>query len=572
LSTPQASKKTHEITIDRKVDVAMRDGVILRADVYRPVTPGRYPVIVERVAYELDYRVGPYASFFAERGYVFVGQNVRGTYWSEGEHDWSSDGWGELQDGYDTIEWAGTQPWSNGRVGTMDGSQSGFTQYALAPTRPPHLTTMFVRSGVSDPYRDWSGHGGVQPDRRVGHADGLIYVLQHESASAGSEHFIGAIEKAVAEPELIHNHLPLADNPVVSGDEHPSMRWLLEGINHPNYDAYWELLNTRAVLHQANVPIFHISGWFDGLLAAALNSYGIVRERGHSEFARENQRLMVGPWPHAEFAPDGTSAGELEFGPDASIGLNEFRLRWFEHWLREPQAVFYDSPRVRIFVMGENEWEDHDEWPPADVEYTPMYFHQGSGKSDESLNNGAMTWHAPAESEQPDAYDYDPMDPVPGGSSATDIRAIEGRVLTYTSSALEEDLKVVGPLKVTLHASSSATDTDWFVRLCDVWPDGRSIQIQNGQLRARYRNSFESQELMEPGEVYAFEIDLAATANVFKAGHKLRVQVTSSDYPTFGRNLNTGGVNAEETVGVVARNTIFHDSARPSHILLPVIR
>jgi putative CocE/NonD family hydrolase len=221
--------------------------------------------------------------------------------------------------------------------------------------------------------------------------------------------------------------------------------------------------------------------------------------------------------------------------------------------------------------MGDNEWEDHDVWPPADVEYRPMYFHEGSGLTEESLNCGAMSFDVPWDSEQPDAYDYDPMDPVPGGPPATDMRGIEGRLLTYTSSALEVDLKVVGPLNVVLHASSSARDTDWFVRLCDVWPDGRSIQIQRGQLRARYRNSFEVPELMEPGEVYEFEIDLAATANVFKVGHKLRVQVTSSEYPKFGRTLNTGGVNAEETEGVVAHNTIFHDAARFSHILLPVI-
>jgi hypothetical protein len=399
----------------------------------------------------------------------------------------------------------------------------------------------------------------------------LLFSLKHESAPPGSEPIIARLEKALADPELISSHLPLRDYPALASVESPFLSALRDDIDHPDYGPYWEPLNPLSMLHEADVPMFHLGGWFDPFLPPVLSSFEAVGKHGYSEFARDNQRLMVGPWRHAEFAPDEQSAGELEFGSDASIGLNEFRLRWFDRWLKDVQNDSVEWPRVRLFVMGDNQWEDHDDWPPADVAYTPMYFRGGPGRTEESLNSGILSFEAPGDSEPPDGYDYDPMDPVPGAPPATDQRPIEGRILTYTSNVLDRDLKVVGPLKVTLHASSSAPDTDWIVRLCDVWPDGRSFALRTGVLRARYRNSFEKPELMEPDEVYAFELDLAATANVFKAGHRIRVHVTSSEFPGFGRNLNTGGVNAAETVGVVARNTIFHDAKRPSHILLPVI-
>ena len=570
LPDPPVSEPTHEITIDRKVAVPMRDGTILYADVYRPVTPGRYPVIVERVGYELDYRVGPYAAFFATRGYVFVGQNTRGKFWSEGEHDFGNDGWGERQDGYDTIEWAGTRAWSSGRVGTMDGSYSGYTQYALAPTRPPHLISMFVRSGPSNLHRDFAP-GGAQRDLRAGIARHLLFELKHESAAPGSGSVIARIEEALADPELISGQLPLRENLALAGVDSPDNDPLMEIFDHPDYGPYWEPANALSKLHEADVPIFHLSGWFDFLMPATIAAYETVSRDGHSEFARDNQRLMVGPWQHGEFAPDEQSLGELEFGSDASIGLNEFRLCWFDRWLKNVQNDSVEWPRVRLFVMGDNQWEDHDEWPPVDVVYTQMYFHEGSGRTEESLNGGVLSFDVPDDSEQSDSYDYDPMDPVRGAPPASDMTSIEGRILTYTSSVLDRDLKVVGPVRVILHASSSALDTDWIVRLCDVWPDGRSIGLQVGAMRARYRDSFEKPELMTPGEVYTFEVDLSATANVFKAGHRIRLHVTSSDFPGLGRNFNTGGINAAETVGIVAHNTIFHDASRPSHVLLPVI-
>jgi putative CocE/NonD family hydrolase len=221
--------------------------------------------------------------------------------------------------------------------------------------------------------------------------------------------------------------------------------------------------------------------------------------------------------------------------------------------------------------MGENRWLEMDDWPPPDVTYTPAYLRQGTGQSEASLNNGALTFDPPEGDERPDSYSYDPDDPVPSSRLEPDQRAVEGRLLTYTSQALEKPLRAIGPVKAVLYAASSAPDTDWVVRLCDVWPDGRSVDLCDGILRARYRDSFEREEPMVPGEVYRFEVDLWATAQTFLPGHRIRVQVTSSDFPRYDRNLNTGGPFAQESTGQVALNTIFHDAKHASHILLPLV-
>ena len=570
MSTP-----THEVTVDRRVPVPMRDGTVLRADVYRPAAPGRYPVIVERVAYELDARVAPYAEFYASRGYVFVGQNTRGTFWSEGADTVGrDDGWGERKDGYDTIEWAGVQPWSNGRVGTVDGSYSGFTQYLLVPTRPPHLATMFVRMGPSEGYQDMAFPGGIGvPATPFWWVRQLLSRYTHESAAAGSEAIVARLQKAVGDPEAVMNHLPSGECPVVDGITDS----FAESMRHPEDGAYWWPLNARRMLHEVDTPIMHLGGWFDDFLSSTLTCFSGIRENGRSEETRRDQRLLVGPWIHGPLAPDDRQAGELDFGPATSLGINEYRLRWFEHWLGGVDNGVMDTAPVRLFLMRANRWVDFDEWPPPGVQYRSMFLREGSGARESSLNNGGLSLDKPSEGEQPDTYEYDPANPVPALTLSlrhgpTDHRSVEGRMLTYTSEALQRDLTVIGPVKLVLHAGSSAPDTDWIARLCDVWPDGRSMSLCRGGLRARYRNSFEKPELMKPGQAYQFEVDLAATAQVFRAGHRLRVQVASTEFPVRERNMNTGGVNSEEAVGRVARNTVFHDPARPSHLVLPVMR
>jgi putative CocE/NonD family hydrolase len=550
----------------------MRDGTVLRADVHRPEGDGRYPVILERVAYELEARTARYAEFFASRGYVFVGQNTRGSFWSAGEFTFPGwdDGWGDRKDGYDTIEWCAAQPWSNGRVGTVDGSLSGWTQYVLAPTRPPHLTTMFVRAAFTG-YR----RGGI-PNlgfRRISMMHFYIRVLNHASTPARWRPKLSELEAAVKESDQLVRILPSRPSPWL--DE--IAPYLAADADHPEYGPHWRARDALTMAHEIDVPVMHLVGWHDPGLPHTLAMFEAVTRKGLTPATRHGQRLLVGPWVHGEMTSDQTVTGEVDHGPEARLGLNECRLRWFDHWLKgEPNGVM-DGPPVRVFLMGAGRWLDLPDWPPPDVTYRPVYLRAGSGGDAASLNNGLLSFEPPAD-EPPDSFDYDPIMPVPTismsferGGAPMDHRPIEGRILTYTSGALENDVTVLGPIRMVLYGASNCPDTDWFVRLLDVLPDGRSLNVQRGALRARYRNSFESPELMRTGSIYRFEIDLAATGQLFKRGHRIRVHVTSSEFPPFERNMNTGGINARESNGRVAHNTVFHDLAHPSHVMLPML-
>jgi putative CocE/NonD family hydrolase len=571
----QLSQPVHEIQVERDVPIPMRDGTLLRADVYRPRTEGKYPVLVERVAYELAGRCRAKGEYYAQRGYVVVGQSVRGLYASDGLfYPYVDDAWGANRDGYDTIEWAGTQPWSNGNVGMLDGSNSGLTQYLLAPTRPPHLKALFVREAASDVYRDQVFRGGADwlGFRTKWIMETLLAYLQHETAPPDMEAARGRLERAVAEIESWHHHLPLKSCPPLEG----IADWYFQWLAHPEDGPYWWPMSLPLNFHEVDVPIVHLGGWFDVYTDSTLRCFQGIRAQGRSAACRENQRLMIGPWIHG---PDNTSerrVGELDFGPEAALDLNAYRLRWYDHWLKGAANGVMDGPPVQVFLMGKNRWLDLERWPPAGTRSRPAYLREGGGQSETSLNNGQLSFQPPAGAERPDSFVYDPSDPVPSlftdlDFSPRDHRAVEGRMLTYTSDVLEEDLAVVGPLKAVLFALSSAPDTDWVVRLCDVWPDGRSMFVSDGILRARYRCSFERPQLLTPGRIYRFEVEVGSTAQVFQAGHRLRVEVTSSDFPRFDRNLNTGGRFGEEVRGQVAVNTLFHDTLRPSHLLLPVM-
>lgn len=369
------------------------------------------------------------------------------------------------------------------------------------------------------------------------------------------------------EMESWHRHLPLKAFPPLEG----LADWYFEGLDHPEDGDYWRPTDLSAMYPEVDVPVLHWNGWFDYCLEGTLNSFQGMRAHGRSERCRKGQRLVIGPWTHV-----GTTGEEIDFGAEAVLDESAYRLKWYDHWLKGMDTGIMDGPPVRLFLMGANRWVEMEDWPPGEVVYRPVYFHEGTGRSEASLNNGRLAFQPPGADEQPDSFPYDPQDPVPSvrtfeDSGPKDFRSIEGRLLTYTSDVLEGDLTVTGPLKAVLYGSSSAVDTDWVVRLCDMWPDGRSMWVCDGILRARYRDSFEREELLVPGQVYRFEVDMCATAQVFRAGHRLRVQVTSSDFPWYDRNLNTGGPFGEETRGHVATNTVFHDAMHPSHIVLPVM-
>jgi putative CocE/NonD family hydrolase len=567
-----------EVLIERDVTVPMGDGTVLRAHVYRPRAPGRYPVLVERTPYDVVERVEDDARRLAGHGYVFVAQEVRGRFSSEGDfRPWRDEGWGEHCDGYDIIEWAARQPWSTGDVGMRGGSYSGYNQYLAAPTRPPHLRAMYVRQGPSDLYHDLAFPGGAHGLHTIRLwilRSLLLPELQHPVGRARYQIEPADLERALNEIDEECRRLPVASYPVFQA---AAVNWYFEWLSHPEDGPYWRDIDVTPKLAEVDVPIVHLGGWFDPFIDSTLRCFSGIRASGRSETCRQGQRLVVGPWIHGPKEVGRREVGALDFGEAAEIDILAVQERWFDHWLKGTESGVWDEPAVRIFLMGADRWIDLEDWPPPGVVIQPVFFRAGNGRSAESLNGGRLTFTPPDETEAPDSFVYDPAAPVSSllvypELGPTDHRPIEGQVLTYTSDPLERDLTVVGPLKAVLFAGSSAPDTDWVVRLCDVWPDGRSLSIRDGILRARYRTSFSRPELMTPGGVYRFEVGLGATAQVFKAGHRLRVEVTSSDFPRYDRNLNTGGLIGTETVSRVATNTVLHDTMRPSHLVLPIMR
>ena len=565
------SNPTDLFTVLTDVEQPMRDGTLLRADVYLPAGDGPFPALLERTPYSKDNSSEVHAgapAFFASQGYAVVIQDVRGRFQSQGKflpfHD---DGWGANRDGYDTVEWIAAQPWCNGQVGTIGGSYSGATQYRLAPTRPPHLRALFARESSADYHAEWVYRGG---------AFELAFMLDwthrwtlnnlKNLAPAGDyARLKGLLERSVQELESWWWHLPLYPNPlVVDLDD-----WFNEFLAHPDDGPFWWQWNIAHRHTHVDLPICHVGGWFDIFLNGTLKNYTGLRAHARSAAARESQRLIVGPWVHGPLGTAKSLQGEVDFGADAVWDYNEMRLPWFDYWLKGIDNGVMDEPRVRLFVMGENRWRTADEYPIPGTKLTAWYLHEAGG-----LSPAPPCGAQPAES-----YVYDPEDPVPtrGGNTlnipngAFDQRPIEDRCLTYTSEPLAQDLTIIGPVTCVLYAMSSAPDTDWVVRLTDVDPDGFSRYLCDGILRARYRESAMQPRLLTPHQVYEFAVDLWATANTFRAGHRIRLAVTSSCFPRYDRNLNTGGPFGQEAAGQAAINTVFHDSVRPSHVILPIV-
>jgi len=560
-----------DYTIQRDVEQHMRDGTILRADLYLPQGDRPFPALVERTPYNkgssVEIQVGSPA-FFASRGYAVVIQDVRGRFKSEGQfvpfHD---DGWGVNRDGYDTIEWIAAQPWCDGKVGTIGGSYAGATQYRLAPTRPPHLRAMHVRESSADYRAEWVYHGGAF-ELAFMHAWTLNLEYNNLAQRFSGEEYArrkGVLEQALKELPHWQSQLPLFPNPLLEGLN----EWYDDYLLHPDDGPFWWQWNIAQHQHEIETPMVHLGGWFDIFIAGTLKNYMGIKAHARTPDTRKAQRLLVGPWIHGPWNLKVSRQGEVDFGPESLRDFNEIRLPWFDYWLKGVQNGVMDEPPVQLFVMGENQWRTFDDYPVPGTRYEPWYLHEG----------GLLDRLAPQGAERADSYLYDPLDPVPtrGGCTlnidggAYDQRPIEGRCLVYTSRPLERDLTIIGDVKCVLHALSSAPDTDWVVRLTDVEPDGFSRLLCDGILRARYRGSQVQPALLTPNQIYEFVVDLWATANSFKAGHCIRVAVTSSSFPRFDRNLNTGGTFAREAVGQVALNSVFHDVMRPSHIVLPVV-
>lgn len=553
---PTISPPTHDVRIDFDARVPMRDGTQLAADVYRPNAPGRFPAILLRTPYlkngDNALALGRY---FAQRGYALVWQDVRGRGDSDGAFvPYRNEG----RDGYDTIEWCAAQPWSDGNIGTMGGSYLGRIQWLAALEHPPHLRAMFIAVCPSDPFVEMPcGTHGLQ------HLCWLHMTSGRNMQNTSAVNW-----------DAVYEHLPLLTMDEQVGRAMPHWR---EELGHELRDEFWEAICYQNKFGQIDLPILHISGWYDDeQIGTPLNFAGMVAH-GATPAARANQRLLMGPWGHRIAGV--TSMGEVDFGPQSLLNLEGTQLRWFDHWLKGMDNGVAEEQPVRLFLMGANEWRDEAAWPPPAAQETRFYLSSG-GSANSRFGDGALVAAAP-EAAPPDRYRYDPARPCPflteptssqiGG--ADDYAAVQRRddVLVYVTPPLDADVEVVGPISVELYAASSAPDTDFMAMLLDVHPNGFVQRLCDGMVRARYRDGFASASPIVPGEIYRYTIDCWNTAQLFRQGHRIAVQITSSAFPKYDRNLNTGESLATGTRMAVAEQTIFHDAAHPSCVVLPII-
>lgn len=567
------------ILIEKNIMVPMRDGVQLATDIYRLEGADPAPVLVARTPYNKEGIVTGGDTFDILRavqvGYTVVVQDVRGRYASEGTFNPHIQ---EVDDGVDMFAWTAIQPWSNGKVGTFGGSYLGGTQLLPARRQPPALQAIAPSVAFSDGYEGCSYQGGAK--------------VLHDLRWVVANIVPAEIERRVARGEMplksdkpldvdgVFSELPLATHPLIR--EYAS--FYREWLTHRTADAYWHQSSISANYEQMDVPALHISGWYDIFPWSTLQNYMGIRDRGGSKKTRQNQRVIIGPWTHMNFSG---SFPEREFGwagSAAAIDLPGIHLRWFDRWLKGDENGIDEEPPLTIFVMGIDEWRSEADWPLPDTQYRPYYLHSG-GQANTLHGNGTLSSERPGE-EPSDVYLYNPLRPVPtvggqvilpGGNSMgpRDQQEIELRddVLVYSTPVLERPVEITGPIELCLFVASSARDTDFTGKLVDVYPDGRAIILTEGILRARYRNSFTEPELLKPGEIYELRLNLWATANVFLPGHRIRLEVSSSNFPRFDRNSNTGGDIYSETVDQyqTAVNRIFHDASHPSRLILPLV-
>ncbi len=469
----------------------------------------------------------------------------------------------------------------------MGQSYLGATQYLLAPTRPPHLKTAFPVSAAADFHQCWVYHTGGAFE--LGWQIPYAILMERDSLERQglTDTLLPALERDLA-PAHIAFAPPLTDAayrrlPLMAWDDllQPVARYLSDYLRHPDDGPYWWPINLERQLHNVNIPMYHVTSWYDIFLRGGLANFCGLRQHALTEEARAQQKLLVGPWAHRfpYTSPSSGDTGDIDFGDHARIELHETQLRWFDYWLKGMDTGIVDDAPVQLFVMGENVWRDEDDWPLARTRYTPYYLHS-QGQANSLRGDGSLSPVTPGQ-EPPDRFVYDPNDPAPscGGNTliipmgAQDQRQAEQRadVLVYSTEPLAAPVEVTGPITVELYAATNAPDTDFTAKLVDVRPDGYAQNLADGIIRARYRASRTRPTLLTPGEVYHFRIDLWATSHVFFAGHRLRLEISSSNFPRFDRNLNTGEDPATSSQMRTAEQTIFHDARHPSHIVLPLI-
>jgi putative CocE/NonD family hydrolase len=575
--------KQFQILVEKNVPCKLRDGVILYADIYRPNNEGTFPVLLTRLPYNKDL---PYYSHryidtnrLVENGFVVIIQDVRGRFQSKGKfHPFRQ----EANDGYDTVEWAASLPYSTGKVGMFGLSYYGYTQLLAATKKPPHLAAIFPAMTLNDQRNGATYRNGVyQP--------GFTETWTLESIAPD------LLKRKYENPEERTNAIRnLADQlnkieelcrlfPV---NQWPPLKemdiadYFFEELDHPIEDEeYWKESSIIDKYKDFQLPAFHLGGWYDCFIGPTLTNYVEMTKTGY------HQNLIVGPWGHGNFEP---SQGECFYGVHASGNwielkqdVTDLHIRWFTHWLKGIDTGMETEPHVKIFIMGINQWRDEEEWPLERTKYTHFYLHSG-GYANTKKGDGTLSVTPPV-SETTDTFVYDPKNPVPTKGGRTlfagpmtmgpfDQHEIEERpdVLVYSTEPFTDPIEVTGPVKMKLWASSDAKDTDFTAKLIDQTPDGKSIILAEGIVNAKYRNGFYPEKELS-GEVVEFDIDLWAISNVFLPGHRIALEISSSSFPQYLPNSNTGESLVKSSETIKARQTIYHNEQYPSHLILPIV-
>ncbi|GGB94969.1 X-Pro dipeptidyl-peptidase [Novosphingobium endophyticum] len=581
-----------QIAVCRDLKVSMRDGVDLAADLYLPMNAGqiapdaRYPVVIVRTPYDKRAVQGSFGTptYLTRRGYAVFVQDVRGTSGSDGVFEpMMNEGWGERQDGIDTVRWIKQQPWCNGKIGTTGPSYMGGVQLLHLQTDGSEIDAAFVQvPGVNQFTNGWVYSSGVMDGTALCWTMAMAFTaaphlgadvvaaIEADARALGLPTGYAAPQMLMAMPELafeIARGHSLRDVPI---NRHmPFWNLWLDNRDDPGFFANND---TAGRYDKIRTPVLHFTGWYDLFSRNSLDAFVNISRHGATQAAREGQRLVVGPWGHV-------TSGMLCHFPDALVDDVAMTGAWMDRHLLGV-ADKADDHRVTLYVMGENRWRAEQDWPLPDARPTLFYLDSG-GSANGASGDGLLSLAPPKDDEPADTYVSDPRDPVPslGGHSLhggpADQRPNDHRadILVYTTAALEADMEVTGPIRAILHAASSSADADWFVKLVDVFPDGRSYNLATGMARGRYRKSRTAPEALTPGTIEQYEIELPATSNLFRKGHRVRVIISSSDYPNSEINpqcfIDLSAATPDDYQ--VARQTIYHHAARPSAIELPVV-
>lgn len=579
---PDPGRGPCAVTKQADVPATMRDGTVLRADVYRPKTSDAVPVILMRTQYGKDgaqsgTRYQP-PDWFASHCYLVVVQDIRGQgasggTFSEFTHDQA--------DGYDSVEWAAALPGSNGKVGMYGSSYVGATQWLAAVTAPPHLVTIVPANTASDYYDGWTYEGG---EFRLAFV--LPWAMESIATTAAQnrndEATVHELAAAVKDPTRWLDFRPFKDLPPMQPGNPAVAPWYFDWIRHSTRDDFWRQFSIRDRYPAVAVPVMHFEGWYDAFLAGGVENFAGMVAHGATADVRANQRLIIGPWDHVDWGrPDSKPAPMLKsIGAVANSPINELMLEWYDHFLKGKDNGVGGTPRVDYFLMGANVWKTATSWPLPQTRPTTYYL-SGSGGED---RKGELRDAAPG-AEAPDVYTYDPRFPAPslGGHSCCgaqsgpqgpyDQTPVEQRsdVLVYSSPPLPGDTEVTGAATVDLWAQSSAPDTDFTAKLTVVKPDGEVVNLNDGILRTSFRDSLSNPTPVPPNQPTRYRIQIWPTSYQYRAGDRIRLEISSSDYPQFAPNPNTGEPFGQSADTVVATQTILHDAAHPSSITLPVI-